>query len=82
MLEFTWHTTAEPQSHEATLLYLDSAKAKSLLGWRPVWTLDVALAKTVEWYRSYYNNGSAESLTQLAQFIRDARSSGLKWSGA
>jgi len=76
-----WHTSTERQRHEASLLYLDSAKAKSHLGWRPVWTLHTALAKTAEWYRSYYQNSKVDSLAQLAQFMGDARSSALKWSG-
>ncbi len=29
---------------------LSAARARSLLGWRPVWTFDEGLGKTIEWY--------------------------------
>ena len=33
--------------------YLDASRAKSVLGWRPTWALDEALAETVAWYREF-----------------------------
>jgi CDP-glucose 4,6-dehydratase len=33
--------------------HLAAAKARSVLGWHPGWTLDAALAETVDWYRSW-----------------------------
>jgi CDP-glucose 4,6-dehydratase len=33
--------------------YLDSAKARSRLGWRPDHTLEAGLAKTIPWYRAF-----------------------------
>ena len=33
--------------------YLDAARARSVLGWRPAFTLEQGLAETVEWYREY-----------------------------
>jgi CDP-glucose 4,6-dehydratase len=33
--------------------YLDSARAKSVLGWRATWALDAALAETIDWYRDF-----------------------------
>jgi CDP-glucose 4,6-dehydratase len=47
-----WRSTAEAQSHEATVLKLDSSRARGILGWRPVWVLEDGLAETVTWYRS------------------------------
>lgn len=38
--------------HEATLLMLDSAKAKSVLGWRPRWDFETGITRTMEWYRA------------------------------
>ncbi len=38
--------------HEAHFLTLDSTKARNLLGWRPRWSLDVALGATLEVYRT------------------------------
>jgi CDP-glucose 4,6-dehydratase len=39
--------------HEATLLKLDISKAKTLLGWAPVWDIDKAVSETIDWYRRY-----------------------------
>ncbi len=39
--------------HEAGLLLLDNAKAKTLLGWSPQFWVDEALERTLEWYRAY-----------------------------
>lgn len=33
--------------------HLAAAKARSMLGWHPGWTLDSALAETVDWYRAW-----------------------------
>ena len=38
--------------HEAGLLKLDSAKARTRLSWRPVYGADEAVAQTVAWYRA------------------------------
>jgi CDP-glucose 4,6-dehydratase len=36
---------------EAETLVLDASRAREALGWRPVWDLEGALERTVEWYR-------------------------------
>lgn len=41
------------QPHEAGLLNLDIAKAKTLLDWHPVWNLEEAVSAAVDWYKSY-----------------------------
>jgi CDP-glucose 4,6-dehydratase len=61
--KLTWHTATEPRNHEAKLLYLDSSKAKAGLGWRPVWTLQEAVATTARWYQAYLEQGRIESST-------------------
>ena len=38
--------------HEATLLMLDSGKAKDALGWHPRWDFTTGIANTVEWYQA------------------------------
>jgi CDP-glucose 4,6-dehydratase len=37
--------------------HLDAGKARALLGWKPGWTLDAALAETIEWYRAWLRPG-------------------------
>ncbi|MEM9921311.1 MAG: CDP-glucose 4,6-dehydratase [Bacteroidota bacterium] len=41
--------------HEANLLRLDIEKVKTRLHWRPVFSADVAIEKTIAWYRDYLN---------------------------
>ena len=49
---------ADPSApREAGLLRLDSAKAHERLGWRPVYGVDEALARTVAWYRAAGERG-------------------------
>ncbi|MGI8787276.1 MAG: GDP-mannose 4,6-dehydratase [Pyrinomonadaceae bacterium] len=33
--------------------YLDAGKARRLLGWKPAYTLDEGLRKTIEWYKNF-----------------------------
>lgn len=77
-----WHVTALPQPREAKLLYLDSAKARSLLRWQPTWNIDTALAKTVEWYRAWLEGGAIISRRQLAEYVASASRSNLAWAGS
>jgi len=48
-----WELEGAPQPHEAGLLKLDSAKARTRLGWAPRWSLEIALDKTVEWHHAW-----------------------------
>jgi len=36
--------------------YLSAEKARKVLGWKPLYTLDEGLRKTIEWYRGYLSN--------------------------
>ena len=75
-----WHLTEKPQSHESTLLYLDSAKARSLLRWQPVWNIDTSLAKTADWYRAWLQSGQIISRQQLAEFVNYAVQANVEWT--
>ena len=61
--------------HEAGYLKLDIAKAMTRLEWRPVYGIDTAIQKTVEWYK-HYNSGNKDmmtvSLDQIREFISQA----------
>jgi len=56
--------------HEAGWLALEVAKARAVLGVRPRWSLDQAVTRTLEWYRSYADGVSALTLCEadLAAF--------------
>ena len=40
--------------HEANLLMLDITKAAQVLGWTPTYTAQEAIAKTIAWYKHFY----------------------------
>lgn len=64
-------TDTGPQPHEATLLRLDSSKARSLLGWRPVLPLDAALGWISEWHKAIADGSDARDVTvdQIGRYI-------------
>jgi len=37
--------------------YLSAEKARSMLGWSPLYSLQEALGKTIAWYREFFSNG-------------------------
>lgn len=49
--------------HEATLLKLDTTKARSLLGWRPALPLSEALDWIVDWHKAVSAGGDARPIT-------------------
>lgn len=49
----SWINKSDGGPHEANFLKLDCSKAKSVLNWYPLWGIDTALQKTVEWYKAY-----------------------------
>ncbi|WP_423200606.1 MULTISPECIES: CDP-glucose 4,6-dehydratase [unclassified Cupriavidus] len=71
--ELDWAHCPPPGSapHEAGHLYLDSARAHTLLRWQPRWTLAQALAATAHWYRAVQRDpATARAMTeqQIEQF--------------
>lgn len=46
-------------SNEIPTQYLDSSKARNVLGWRPLFTFDQGLARTVAWYRNFLDQKAA-----------------------
>ncbi|GLO32122.1 MULTISPECIES: CDP-glucose 4,6-dehydratase [Pseudomonas] len=56
--------------HEAGLLRLDSSRARQLLGWRPRWTLNECLERTLGWHLAWRKGMDmrAVCLTQLSLY--------------
>jgi len=75
-----WEVEESAQLHEATLLYLDSTKARQKLGWTPVWTIETGLSKTAQWYRRFMEGNSVISDQQLDEYLRDATDKELIWA--
>lgn len=75
----------EAQPYEAQRLSLDSAKARELLGWAPVWDSQTAVGRTAAWYRDYYRAPHrARELVddELGTFMADAKAAGRPWAVA
>jgi CDP-glucose 4,6-dehydratase len=56
------HSTLRPDirneaSNEIRLQYLKAAKARELLGWHPLFTLEDGLKKTITWYQEFFAHG-------------------------
>ena len=34
--------------------YLSAAKAREMLGWQPLFTLDDGLSRTIDWYKAFF----------------------------
>ncbi len=68
-----WQIEPVVQPHEAGLLALDSAKARVKLGWRPRWTLDQALERTLDWHGAWRAGADMETFTraQIAAYQGD-----------
>lgn len=60
-----WEQQAGEHPHEAHYLKLDISKAKARLGWQPKWSLDIALAKIVEWHLVYLAQSSVHNMRSI-----------------
>jgi CDP-glucose 4,6-dehydratase len=61
--ELRWALDDGPHPHEARYLKLDSSKARSRLGWRPLLGLDSALEATVDWYSRLHSGADMRAFT-------------------
>ncbi len=57
--------------HETNRITLDSAKASTLLHWRPVWGYEKAVGMTVAWYRAWHEEQRVLSSAQLREYASD-----------
>jgi CDP-glucose 4,6-dehydratase len=54
--------------HEAHRLQLDCRKAHEQLNWKPLWDCATTLDRTVDWYRSYYDEGRLRTEDDLQSY--------------
>ncbi len=78
--ELEWKPSGGSHPHEASLLLLDSNKAQQRLGWKPVWSIDEGVAKTAQWYQSFYQDGRVISREQLNQYLNAAVTGRQTWT--
>ena len=66
-----WEPSHENHIHEASLLQLNSSKAKSQLGWKPLTDFEKGVSETIRWYKEYYRNNvdmKAVTLQQIEKY--------------
>jgi CDP-glucose 4,6-dehydratase len=80
--EAKWHQPVQAHVHEASLLQLDSGKARQLLGWRPAWSFEEGVAATAEWYRAWLDRKEVASRRQLRDYVAAAERGGLPWAAS
>lgn len=67
----TWINRHDGGPHEANFLKLDCQKLKDTFGWHPVWNLQTAIEKTVEWAKCYACGGDIEGMMdkQIREYL-------------
>ena len=78
--ELEWHCGEQSHPHEATLLHLDSSKARQMLAWKPVWTFEEGVAATASWYQEWLTQQAVATQQQLDQYCQLARLRNLAWA--
>lgn len=66
--------------HEANLLKLDCSKAHIILKWKDVWNSEKTFEKTVNWYKSYYEDNQTLTEDDLINYVDDAKQKGIAWA--
>ncbi len=66
-----WRNEYDGGPHEANFLKLDCAKLKGTFGWKPVWNVEKAVEKIVEWTLAYRDNEDIAAVMnrQIGEFI-------------
>lgn len=68
------------RQHEANALRLNCEKSARELSWRSVWDIQTTALRTSEWYQIYYETGKARTTDDLAAYVENAKSKGLRWA--
>lgn len=67
----SWINRPVEGPHEANFLKLDCSKFKSHFNWMPKWSVDIAVEKTIDWYKSYLLHGNISEIMdkQINEFL-------------
>lgn len=70
--EVNWINQYDGGPHEAGFLKLDCSKIKSVFGWKPHWSIDEALGKTIEIYLCCYSGSNVGGCIkrQIEEFLK------------
>ena len=79
--KISWKININPGTgYESKTLMVDSSKANSLLGWKPVWDIKKTLQNTVEWYRKYLEENEVITDRQIRNYITEAKTNNFTWA--
>ena len=78
-VDITYAPDAE-NLHEAGILKLNTTKANEILHWQPVWNLEKAVEKTIEWYKVFYETGEILTQKHIETFVQDAQCANSVWT--
>jgi CDP-glucose 4,6-dehydratase len=81
--EGSWASDRDPAApRETAMLRLSCAKAVEHLDWRPVWGVEVAVEKTVDWHRRLADEAAMDTVSadQIAEHTRQAGGLGRPWA--
>ena len=69
----SWELDNNSNPHEAGFLKLDISKAKSKLGWSPVWELSHTLEKIINWHQAWLSKEDIQAvcLAEIKEYTRD-----------
>lgn len=59
-----WERKSNTGPHEAGFLKLDCSKIKTMLKWQPLWNIDYAIEKTIDWTRVFFEGGSTAKIME------------------
>lgn len=67
----SWINKHDGGPHEANFLKLDCSKLKNTFGWKPVWNVETAMEKIVEWSVAYMNGGDVAEVMdrQIGEYL-------------
>lgn len=67
----SWKNQYDGGPHEASFLKLDCSRLKKVFGWKPVWNVEKAVEKTIEWSKAFLNGEDVTGCmdAQIREFL-------------
>lgn len=75
--QLSWINQHDGGPHEAGFLKLDCSKIKNRLAWHPVWDIQTAIGKTVEWTKALFEGSDVSTVAtkQINDYLADYQKS-------